>query len=131
MHLGPMCKYSMLYVYFPIFVICFIEFRTSILSHIRSIVYIDFSISYPTRKMLRWNIVVAIGCKRSVRMTRTNRRIRVLVSTYPCSDKEMMFIEYVGGEEVERFVTTTTSRDGAVTKYLGNCPHFSYEGKVV
>ena len=42
-----------------------------------------------------------------------------------------MFIEYVGREEVERFITTTTSRDGAVTEYLEKFPHFSSEGKVV
>ena len=64
-------------------------------------------------------------------MKRTNRRIRVPDSMYPCSDKERMFIENVGVEEVERFVTTVISRDGAVTKFPGKCPHFSYEGEVV
>ena len=34
-------------------------------------------------------------------------------------------------EEVERFITTTTSRDGSVTKYPGKFPHFSGEGKMV
>ena len=37
----------------------------------------------------------------------------------------------VGGEEVESFITMTTSRDGAVTEYPGKFPHFSGEGKVV
>ena len=112
-----MCKYSILYVYFPIFMRCFIEFRTSILSPIRSIVYIDFIISSSARKMLRWTTVVAIGCERSGRMKRTNRRIRVPDSMYPCSDKERTFMGNVGGEEVERFGTTVTSGDGAITKY--------------
>jgi hypothetical protein len=58
-------------------------------------------------------------------MKRINRRIRVPDSMYPCSDKERTFMENVGGEEVERFVTTVTSRDGAVTKYPWLCPHFS------
>ena len=88
-----MCKYSILYMYFPIFMRCYIEFRTSILSPIRSIVYIDFIISSSVRKMLRWTTVGAIGCERSVRMNRTNRRIRVLASMYSCSDKERMFME--------------------------------------
>ena len=42
-----MCKYSILYVYFPIFMRCFIEFRTSILSPIRSMVYIDLLYRLP------------------------------------------------------------------------------------
>ena len=112
-----MCKYSILYVYFPIFMRYFIEFRTSILSPICSIVYIDFIILSSTRKMLRWTTVVAIGCERSGRMKRTNRRIRVPDSMYLCSDKERTFMGNVGGEEVERFGTTMTSRDGAITKY--------------
>ena len=37
----------------------------------------------------------------------------------------------VGGEEVERFGTTMTSRDGAITKYPWQCPHFTQEGDVV
>lgn len=126
-----MCKDSILYAYFPIFMRCFIEFRTFILSPIRSIVYIDFIISYSARKMLRWTIVVAIGCERSGGMKRTNRRIRVPDSMYPCSDKERMFIEYVGKDEVERFITTLTSREGVVTKYPGKFRHFSGKGKVV
>ena len=88
-----MCKYSILYVYFPIFMRCFIEFRTSILSPIRSIVYIDFIISSSAGEMLRWTTVGAIGCERSGRMKRTNRRIRVLASMYSCSEKERMFME--------------------------------------
>ena len=47
-------------------------------------------------------------------MKRTNRRIQVLASMYSCSDKERMFMENVGGDEVERFITTTTFRDGFV-----------------
>ena len=109
-----MCKYSILYVYFPIFMRCFIEFRTSILSHIRSIVYIDFIISSSAGKKLCWTSVGAIGCERSGRMKRTNRRIRVLARMYLCLNRDRMFIEYVGGEEVERFITRTTSRDGFV-----------------
>ena len=50
-------------------------------------------------------------------MKQTNRRIRVPDSMYPFSDKERTFMENVGGEEVERFVTTATSGDGAITKY--------------
>ena len=96
---------------------CFIEFWTSILFPIRSIVYIDFIISSFARKMLHWTTVVAIGCERSGRMKRINYRIRVPDSMYPCSNKERMFIEYIGREEMERFITTTTSRDGAITKY--------------
>ena len=42
-----------------------------------------------------------------------------------------MFIEYVGREEVERFITTMTSIDGAVTEYPGKFTHFLGEGKVV
>ena len=93
------------------------SFRRLFLSPIRSIVYIDFIISSSARKMLRWTIVVAIGCERSGRMKRTNRRIRVPASMYPCSNKERRFIEYVGREEVEKFIVTTTSRDGVVTEY--------------
>ena len=120
-----MCKYSILYVYFPIFMRCFIEFRTSILSPIRSIVYIDFIISSSARKMLRWTTVVAIGCERSGRMKRINLRIRVPTSMYPRSDKERTFLGNIGGEEVERFGTTVTSRDGAITKYPWWCPNFT------
>ena len=40
-------------------------------------------------------------------------------------------MENVGGEEVERFVTTMTPRYGAITKYPWQCPHFSQEGEVV
>ena len=109
--------YSILYVYFPIFMRCFIEFRTSILSPIRSIVYIDFIISSSARKMLRWTTVVAIGRERSGRMKRINCRIRVSDSMYLCSDKEVTFMGNVGGEEVERFGTTVASGEGAITNY--------------
>jgi hypothetical protein len=76
-----------------------------------------YSMAPSARKTLRWTTVVATGCKRSGRMKQTNHRIRVPDSMYPCSDKERMFMENVGGEEVERFVTTVTSVDGVVTKY--------------
>ena len=89
----------------------------SILSPIRNIVYIDFIISSSARKMHRWTTVVAVRCERSGRMKRTNRRIRVPDSMYLCSDKERTFMGNVGGEEGERFGTTVTSGDGAITKY--------------
>ena len=96
---------------------CFIEFRTSILSPIRSTKHIDFIISSFAREMLRWTTVVAIGCERSGQMKRINCRIRVPDSMYLCSDKERTFMGNVGGEEAERFGTTVTSGDGAITKY--------------
>ena len=77
-------------------------------------------ISSSAGEMLRWITIGATRCERSGRMKRTNHRIRVLASMYSCSDKERMFMGNIGREEVERFITTTTSKDGAVTEYLGS-----------
>ena len=55
---------------------------------ILSIVHVIHSMAPPARKIFRWTIVVATGCKRVGRMKRINRTILVPASLLPCAIEE-------------------------------------------
>ena len=55
---------------------------------IRSIMRVIYSMAPLARKMFRWTIVIATGCKRVGRMKRINRTILVPASLLPCAIEE-------------------------------------------
>ena len=79
----------------------------------------------------RWAIVVATGCKRIGGRKRTNERIQVPVSMWPCTIEEKLTLDQVDGEEVERYETKITDKEGFTTRYPGRCPEFLEDGAAV
>ena len=72
----------------------------------------------------RWATVVVKGRRWIGKLRRVNRRIRVPASMFPCTIEEKLKLEDVNGEEMQRYETRVTNKDGNVTVYPGRCPRF-------
>ena len=82
----------------------------------------------PARKMFRWTIVVATGCKRVGRMKRINRTILVPASMLPCVIEEKLILESVDGKGKEWYETKVANKEGFTTKYPRKRPQFLEDG---
>ena len=80
------------------------------------------------RSKFRWTTIVAIGCKRIGSLKRTNKRILVHASICPCKIEEKMTLVNVDGEEIERYETKVTNKDGYIIRYPRKCPKFLEDG---
>ncbi|GJT58947.1 ribonuclease H-like domain-containing protein [Tanacetum coccineum] len=76
-------------------------------------------------KKFRWGTVFATGRRSFIdpgirlRIKRTNRRARVLISHYPCHIEEKITIKKVRGESVMEWKTKVTTKEGTVIKIPG------------
>ncbi|GKD17059.1 hypothetical protein Tco_1206217, partial [Tanacetum coccineum] len=61
-----------------------------------------------------------VGCDRLVKNTkRSNRKIRIPTSLWPCRVEEKLTLEEVDGQTVEKLETRIIARDGTITKIPG------------
>ena len=79
----------------------------------------------------RWAIVVATGCKWIGGEKRTNRRIQVPASMWPCKIEERLTLELVVDKEREMYETKITDKTGFTIRYPGSCPEFMEDRGVV
>ena len=79
----------------------------------------------------RWAIVVATGCKRIGGRKRTNERIQVPASMWPCKIEERLTLELVVDKEREMYETKITDKEGFTTRYPRRCPEFMEDGAAV
>ena len=75
----------------------------------------------------RWAIVVATGCKWIGGEKRTNKRIQVPASMWPCKIEERLTLELVVDKEREMYETKITDKIGFTIRYPGSCPEFMEE----
>ena len=79
----------------------------------------------------QWTTVIATGYERIGGAKRTNRRILVPASMFPCAIEEKLIIKMVDGKKVERYETKVADNEGFITKYPGECPQFLEDGRVI
>ena len=79
----------------------------------------------------QWTTVITTGYERIGGAKRTNRRILVPASMFPCAIEEKLIIKMVDGKKVERYETKVADNEGFITKYPGECPQFLEDGRVI